>query len=182
MSPAETARILAILAAAYPGFEVDEVKHRLWVELLGDLDYGLAVTAVKRHIATNRWPPTVADIREQVIAVALPDEPTAAEAWGEVMQAIRRHGYYREAEAMESLSPRARQVVQMLGWREINMCEEVDVLRGQFLRMYEQVQKRAREESLLPPELRRGAAAGVLETPVGERAKALAGTVGRPLE
>jgi len=150
----EVAKLLAVIVAAYPSFDVDDARDRIWFEMLGDLDYQLACAAVRRHLAISRFAPTIAEIREQVAAIANPDRLTAAEAWGELMQAVRRHGYYRPAEGMASLSEATRRVAEMIGWREINMCEQVDVLRGQFLRMYEQVQGRMEREAVLPLVLR----------------------------
>lgn len=37
----------------------------LWYEVLGDLDYELATLALKKWVMTQKWPPTVADIRQQ---------------------------------------------------------------------------------------------------------------------
>ena len=36
----------------------------LWYEVLGDLDYEIATKALKRWVMTQKWPPTVADIRQ----------------------------------------------------------------------------------------------------------------------
>lgn len=154
MSPAEVAKLLAVLAVAYPGFEVDEAKHRLWCEMLADLDYELASEAVRRHIAASRWAPTIAEIREEASRVACPDALTAGEAWGRLMEAVREYGYYREREAMLSLPVPVRYVAQQIGWRHINLSTETDTLRAHFMRMFEQVQARERREALLPPALR----------------------------
>jgi hypothetical protein len=157
MSPAEVSKLLPVLAAAYSNFVVDNLQHRLWSDMLADLDYRLAVLAVRRHIATSRFAPTIAEIREHAVALSTRGEVTGAEAWGELMQAIRHHGYYHEVEGLASLSPSTRRVAEMLTWREINLCENVDVLRGQFLRMYDQVRNREAREAMIPPELRQAA-------------------------
>lgn len=154
MAPSEVAKLLAVIAAAYPGFEVDETRHRLWCEMVGDLDYQVAAMAVRRHIGTSRFAPTVADIREQSLAAAGDEVITAAEAWGELMQAVRRYGYYRAEEGLASLSPETRRVAEMITWRGINLSENLDVLRGQFMRMYQMVHERAQRERQLPENVR----------------------------
>jgi hypothetical protein len=154
VTPAEVAKILAVLAAAYPGFEVDETRHGLWYQMLSDLDYPMAMMATRRHIATSKWPPAVSEIREQALIASGGEELTPAEAWGQVMQAIRRHGYYHPEEALDSLSPDVRRVVEQMGWREINTSENMDTLRAHFLRMYQVVSERARREALMPAEIR----------------------------
>ena len=154
MSPAETAKLLTVIAANYQNFTIDETKHAVWHEMVGDIDYATANMAVKRHMASSKWPPTVADIREQCVGVSGDETVTAAAAWGELMQAVRRHGYYHEADALASMSPEVRKVAEMITWREINLSENLDVLRGQFLRMYENVRARSAREAIMPPDLR----------------------------
>src|SRR5690606_1695239 len=112
----------------------------------------------RRHIATSRFAPSIAEIREHAAAVANPGQLTGAEAWGELQQAVRRGYLHRPEEALESLSPATRRVAEMIGWRQIYMADATDgVMRGQFLRMFEQVQGRIAREAVLPPLLRQSA-------------------------
>lgn len=158
MTQNETARILAVIAAANPRFQVDEkgMTLKVWHELLGDLDYNIVQLAVKKLILEMPYPPAIADVRKRAVEVMTPPEDRidASEAWGEVMQAIRLYGYYREAEALKSMSPKAAKVVRWMGWREICLSEEPGVVRGQFLKMYQQVAEREQKERLLPYEIR----------------------------
>jgi len=154
MTKAEIAKILAVLAASYPKFEVDDLKVQVWHEMLGDLDYVTANMAVKKLILENAFPPSIAEVRKAAAEIMNPDVMTAAEAWGEVERAVRTYGSYQEIEALASLSPRTAKVVRQIGWREICLNEEPGVVRGQFLKMYQQVQERDRREMLLPANLR----------------------------
>ena len=156
MTKAEVAKILTVLAAAYPKFEVDDLKVRVWHEMLGDLDYATANMAVKKLILENTFPPSIAEVRKAAMEILNPDAMTAAEAWGEVERAIRIYGYYRETEALESMSPSVAKVVKYIGWQNICLNEEPGVIRGQFLKMYQQVQERDHREMLLPADLRQG--------------------------
>ncbi len=83
----EAARLLTVIAAAYPNFEPDDDKVRIWAEMMADLEYETAATALQRHIATSRFAPTIAEIREQAVAAVTSSEITSAEAWGELMHA-----------------------------------------------------------------------------------------------
>jgi len=154
MTRAETAKILAVLAASYPKFEVDDLKVQVWHEMLGDLDYVTANMAVKKLILENTFAPSIAEVRKAAMDILNPDVMTAAEAWGEVERAVRTYGYYRETEALASLTPRVAKVVRQISWREICLNEEPGVVRGQFLKMYQQVQERDHREMLLPADLR----------------------------
>ncbi|WHH59129.1 replicative helicase loader/inhibitor [Petroclostridium sp. X23] len=156
MVKSEIAKILAVIAAAYPKFEIDEIKQNVWHEMLGDIDYKIAQLAVKKLLMESPFPPAISDIRKQVAEIITPSENqiNAADAWGEVVDAMRRYGYYRETEAIQSLSPLTAKVVNYIGFREICLCEEPGVIRGQFLKMFEQVANRERRENLLPENLK----------------------------
>ena len=156
MTKGEMARLLAVLAAAFPRFEVDDLKMQVWYEMLGDLDYTVANMAIKKLIMQNTFAPAIAEVRKAATELLNPRQVTGSEAWGEVTMAIRTYGYYREAEALASMSPTTAQVIKHMNWREICTSEEpTGVLRGQFLRMYEQVSTREREQQLLPEGLQR---------------------------
>ena len=149
MTKGEVAKLLVVLAASYPKFEVDDVKVQVWYEMLGDLDYAVASMAVKKIIMQNTFPPAIAEVRKAVTELMNPEQVTSSEAWGEVTRAIRNYGYYREEEALASMSPITAQLVRYMGWREICMSEDIGVIRGQFLRMYEQIATREQEKQLL---------------------------------
>ena len=156
MKKTETVQLLAVINAAFPNMQITEAMVDLWHELLGDIDFNLAKAAVKKLLLESPYPPTIADIRRQAMEIATPPEDRidAAEAWGEVERAIRQYGYYREAEALASMSPRVAKVVKYLGWQEICLSEEPGVVRGQFLKMYTQVAEREQKERLLPAALK----------------------------
>ena len=155
MTKGETAKLLAVLAASYPKFDVDDLKVQVWHEMLGDLDYKLVQVAVQKLILESPYPPAISDVRKRAMEIMTPPEEKidAAEAWGEVEQAIRYFGSYREVEALASMSPRVAKVVRWIGWREICLSEEPGVVRGQFLKMYQQVTEREQKEKLLPKNL-----------------------------
>ena len=155
MTKGEMARLLAVLAAAFPRFEVDDLKMQVWYEMLGDLDYTVANMAIKKLIMQNTFAPAIAEVRKAATELLNPRQVTGSEAWGEVTMAIRTYGYYREAEALASMSPTTARVVRHMGWQDICMSEEpTGVLRGQFLRMYGQVADGEQEQQLLPAGLR----------------------------
>lgn len=154
MTKKEVSKLLAVLAAAYPRFESDELKVTVWHEMLNDIDYQVAQLAVKKCILEFVFSPSIAEVRQAAIRIMSPQEITAAEAWGEVEKAIKDHGYYSESQAIGSMSPLTARVVQYLGWREICLSTEPGVIRGQFLKMYGQVEKRESEQMILPAEVK----------------------------
>lgn len=163
MTKQDMIKIFAILATTYTQFEAvmqDKEKLKLsvevWHELLGDIDFNIAKMAVQKLILESPFPPTIADLRKHIAEITTPknDRLDGAYAWGEVTTAIRKYGYYRESEALKSLSPATAKVVKYLNWKEICTCEEPGVIRGQFLKMFEQIAKRDKQERLLPDTLK----------------------------
>ncbi len=156
MVRSEVAKLLAVLAAAYPRFEVNELTERIWFEMLQDIPYQVAQVAIKKLILESPYPPAIADVRKRAMEIVAPPEERidGSEAWGEVIRAIHCYGYYKEAEALASMLPKTAKVVKWMGWQEICTSENVDVTRGQFLKMYQQIQARCEKEALLPDSLR----------------------------
>ena len=159
MNRLETVKMFALFKAAYPRFYISITKEEanmqisIWAELLADVPYQIVEIAAKKLLLESVYPPTIADIRKQITEVTT-TQIDATTAWGEVMNAIRQFGYYRPNEAMSSLSPTTAKVVKCIGWNEINTSEEMGVIRGQFLKMYETANKRDIQEKNLPQELK----------------------------
>jgi hypothetical protein len=151
MLKSELIKIMTALAEVYPKFIINEFKTNIFYDLLKDLDYVVLQTAVRKHMLLSEYPPTIADLRKLATEITNPSiQLTAAEAWGEVQKAIRYFGWYRGEEALASMSEGARKIAQYIGWQNICEAENIDVLRGQFFKMYGQVETREKTEALLP--------------------------------
>lgn len=161
MTLQDTAGLMKILSRAYPRDRTfnDPVKVadtvEVWAMLLADLPASAVVAAVKKHCMTNVWPPSVAEIRAAVAEAENPGiQIDAGTAWGEVTAAIRWYGYYREEEALASLSDTTRAAAKSIGWKELCTSENADVIRGQFRMAFETMANRHRKDATLPPEFR----------------------------
>lgn len=156
MTQAETAELLTMMAAAWPRFEPDDAKIVLWSSMFEDVAFRVAKIALKKLMLLNTFPPSVAELRQAVVEVATPGNSRlpAPEAWGHVIAAIKKFGYYRESEALSSMPAEAAKVVSWMGWQDICQSDNIDVVRGQFLRMYETQLQREKEQALLPSALR----------------------------
>ena len=160
MNMAETLKLLTIIGSAYRNFEVpqteEDMKLHTWHKMLKDLGFNLAQASVQKHIAENKYPPSISEIREQAVEVENYEEGrlTAGEAWGKVIQAVRDYGYYREQEALDSLPEKAAKTAEALGWQSICDAKEEGVARGQFLKIYKQIAERDRQDDKLPGETR----------------------------
>jgi len=155
MTKTEFAKLMAFVTAA-----IDKPVARptvdAYFEMLNDLPYNLAAAAVKKIIATDEYPtlPTIGKIRQAAAEISRGHILSAAEAWGMVIKAIHGYGYYREAEALAALPGHVAEVVRWMGWQSICMSDKIDVVRGQFVKMYETHQKREQEQAVLPAGVR----------------------------
>lgn len=151
----EVAKLLAVIAAAYSRFEVNEIKQQLWFEMLRDIPYEAAQVSLKRHICESPYPPSISDIRREASKLTGPeDNPEVGEAWGEVQKAISSYGMYNPEEAFKSMSTLTARAVKYMGWREICTSGEPSVIRGQFMRIYESLKLREEKYRHIPQELK----------------------------
>ncbi len=164
MVKSEVSKILTIIASVYPKFYIPEDEEKatykvdIWYSFLKDLDYNVAQLAVQKLVMTNKFPPSIAEIREIAAKIASGESASAGEAWGEVESAIHRYGSCRYdatrlEEAMNSLSETTRRVVKWMNWTEICDSENLGVVRGQFMKIYDTESKRVEERKSLPPQL-----------------------------
>lgn len=146
--------LIAALKSNYRNFGVDSKEQlEFWYDMLKDLDYALAETAVKKLISESAFPPTIADIRKSA-SETKEELPTASDAWGEVIKAIRDYGSYREEDAMNSLSDITRMVVKSIGFRELCYSENQMADRAHFMKMYTAMTDRIAKERVLPEDVR----------------------------
>lgn len=122
----------------------------LWENMLSDVDYRTAELAIQKHMSESPFPPTVADIRKQVADITVPQQISGMEAWGEVTNAIRRFGSYREEEAKESMSPVTRKVVDYIGYRYLCMSEDEMADRAHFIKAFDTIAQREHRDAMLP--------------------------------
>ena len=146
------------MRAAYcaQSFLPDEEALKLWYRMLKDLDGKTVAAAVYKHISSCKFPPTIADIREQCAAIESGGEKNWLEGWGMVVRAIGRHGTYGRKEAIKKLrdfDPLTADVVEKMGWQ--NLCESENQVadRANFRIAYEAYAARKKELAKLPPNL-----------------------------
>lgn len=146
------AEIWKILRAAYPDQRPSEAQIELYTRILSDLPPQTILAAVVQHVASSKWFPRVAELRE-IATGLLPggDIPTVTAAYGEVQSRIADTGSYGVPEWSH---PAIAKTVEAMGWRSICFSEEPDVCRSNFIRLYEIYVKRLRDETTMLPEVR----------------------------
>lgn len=122
----------------------------LWYRELQDIPYDVIEAGLRQWVATNKWSPSIAEIREITSTVQHGSIPDWGEGWEQVLKAIRMYGSYRIQEAMDSFDPITRQCVERLGFRNICMSENINHDRANFRMIYEQLQERKKKDLQLP--------------------------------
>lgn len=171
-----TKREFGLFAAAirtyYPRENIlpNEQAHDLWFRQLQDVPYPVAEAVLAKWVATNKWSPSIADIRDGVAEIQNGGPADDwGEAWDQAMTAIRRFGSYDEDGALASLPPLTRETVRRLGYKSLCWSENQVADRANFRQVYEILSKRKVETDKIP-------------LPVRETLKALTASFAKPVD
>lgn len=116
--------------------------------LLADIPFVQLKTGVIKCIATCKYLPSIAEIREaarEVIAEVTDSRlKTYAEAWAEVENNVKTVGYYGKPAWS---TPEIEEAVRSVGWIELCVLEsaDVNVMRAQFKGIYNTICERSKE-------------------------------------
>ncbi|MBP1624246.1 MAG: hypothetical protein H6Q07_2266 [Acidobacteria bacterium] len=172
MTRQEVCALVALASSSYPTMQSRDPRPivEAWALMLADLEAVVAKAAIIKVCRESKFFPSVA----QVVAAAAELDPrraklpTAAEAWEEVEGLIQMVGPYRSPKYSCDTVKRA---VRAIGWQQLCMGENPEADRAHFLRLYESMRSRYREDRENEKVL---ALSGV-----GELIKALAGKMGK---
>lgn len=157
MTEQEFGTIAAAIKTYYPKEKilVNEKAIELWFKHLEDIPYELAAAVVAEWVSTNKWSPSIADIREGATRIMNGSVSDYGEGWRQVQRAISNYGMYRPDEAINSISdPIARETVKRMGFLEICTSENPSVERANFRMIYEQLSERSKRDAQIPQSLK----------------------------
>ena len=156
MNEKEFLAISSVIKAAYPNQGIMPSKESLdvWYGMLKDLEYVPVRNAVQEIIATSKFAPSIAEIREKATQRVTEQVPEWGDAWEEVLKAIRKHGYMQELDALNSMTQVTRRCVKRLGWQNICMSENITADRANFRTIYEKEMQSIRTENQIPISVR----------------------------
>ena len=134
-------------------------EQLVYFDCLGDLDMSVMELAAKRVLMEHKWHsfPSIAELRQAAVESMRGEvkELSGAEAWELAWRAVGRTDPEQEGSAdraMKGLPATVREAV--VGFGLLDLCygkEPLGVLRGQFIKHYEQLAARDRRAALLPP-------------------------------
>lgn len=158
MTKKEFAQIVLAIQTYFPKENLfqTEASITLWYNALQDIEYNVMSTALQKWVATNKWSPSISELRDCCLTVSYGELPDWGEAYESVMRAIRNFGYQRETEALASLDDLTRNVVKRLGYKTLCMSniENQKTDRANFRMLYEEIAKREREQMQIPVKIR----------------------------
>ncbi len=140
MTKAEVAKLVAVMVAAFPNAKVTADTSSVYERMLADLDYPVANAAVERLLATCKFMPTVAEIREAGLTLHSGEIAAGGEAWGSVLDAIGAQGVYRlPGTDFGFRDPVTARCVSALGWEELCNSENQTADRARFIELYDKL-------------------------------------------
>lgn len=160
MTKQETAQLLITIRQMYPMMAKQEnsqqeqmVQIQAWQAMLSDLDYKEVQKALFAWGQTETWPPTIADLRRLIAGTQ--GGLSASEAWGLLMDSVRRYGYYQQEKGLEALPDGVRRVAKRLGYGSICQLEERELrtMYAQFRDAYNADQDRLKRDAIVSPRL-----------------------------
>ena len=148
--------LVDVLKTFYPKenlFPTEEAVT-LWYGFLKDLDYPVVSSVIQKWVSTNKWSPSIAEIREQAVMVEYGNVLSWGEAWQTVVDAIHHYGHYQIDKALASLDPITLKAVNCLDFERLCASTNQDVDRANFRMIYDELVKREMEDAQTPPAVR----------------------------
>lgn len=159
----EILKLLTAIQASYPihkdNFEDEKqirLKARMWEIHFADFDFEEVFTALIQYVATEKFPPTIADLKQIAAKNRNPNAFMSGEvAWEKVIRAIKQYGFYQQDKAFEGFDLQTKRLVNSLGWGAICQCSEdkIGIMRSNFVKMWETVKVEEKEQELFPVEV-----------------------------
>ena len=166
MTKADAARLVAIVVTAYPNYDkfrdAEAVKATvsLWAMMFADDEGGLVGLAVQKHIATNKWPPSVAEIRELMLELKSPDLIPPDKAWLAVSDLLYSQGEHNYGNLQRQLPPLVARAVESIGWGNLyemhrSYCRggKPGMDRVAFMQQYEPMYQREKARAMTPQDI-----------------------------
>ena len=147
MTKTEAGRLVTLVLGNWPSMQTREIRAditaAMWQKLLADIPYELAEQAVTKVLLTAKFWPTISEIREAADSLrpASDGPPPADSAWEEVCRSLDPY------KVPNWSHPAIGQAVKGLGGiRRLCESENTAVDRAHFIKIYEAIMSRAKNE------------------------------------
>ena len=143
--------ILKQLFAAFPNTQISDGTVAVYMRLLADIPPEALQVAVDQAIATCKFLPTVAELRDTLHGLSAIGQLSWGEAWEDVQTEMRRIGSYGVPKFSSELTAA---VVRSMGWKTLCASENPQTDRAQFRDMYNALAARRDSDLKLLPQAR----------------------------
>lgn len=170
MNKKEFATFAMALKTYYPRENLipNDKALELWFMQLKDLDYKTIEIVLNKWVATNKWSPSIAEIREAAAEITSPAIPDWGEAWEKVLKVVWHYGSYEPEKAMAELDEITAAAVKRVGYYEICQSTNIAVERANFRDIYNNLAERKKTRQQIAPQI-----LAMIETAQKENIKAL---------
>lgn len=161
MKKAELLDIVTVIVMSYPDrFKEDVIPGMVtaWYAFFKDDDKTAVELAVTKHIASNKWPPSIAEIREAMAEILHPELIPPDVAWTAVMDVMYATG--GASWGRPTFPPLIERVVETIGWHtlwELHRGSYAGNKDGMdkvaFMDLYKPAYERALQAATLPEAL-----------------------------
>ena len=168
MTLTEIYKVVFTLRSAYPAYYARYTKTDFdsmaesWAMFLEDYSLQDVMMGLKAYVSseTRGFPPSPGQIIDKIHMIKIPpsQELTAEEAWGRYVYPAICDGYYHAMERFEAMPERIRKAVgspdslRELSQGDIDTVQSVE--KSHFIRTYNEVRARERDEAKLPSSVR----------------------------
>lgn len=158
MNRQEAAAVLAVLRTAYPAFyrDAEEAKNAviLWAEMFAEDSFAEVAAAVKTLIATKTegFPPTIGAVKEKLSQLRTPERMTAQEGWALASKAAAGNLPWDKLPPMVQRAIGSPLILRDWGMMDAETFNSV--VYSQFIKAYGAYDRREKELSLMPPDVR----------------------------
>ena len=166
MTRADAAKLVAIVVTAYPNFDKFRDAQAiastvdLWAAMFMNDDNRIVWLAAKKHIATSKWPPSVAELREIMLEIQRPDLIAPDQAWAAVSDYMHTAGQHGSVHPERALPPLVARAVEVIGYNnlyEMNRGSYGDskpgMARVAFMAQYTAMYEREKARAMTPTEI-----------------------------
>lgn len=152
MDKQQFANLAIGIKSAYPASKVldDSASMDFWYMMLQDIEYSIAENAIMEHISTNKYPPSIAEVRKLCMSRCTEAILSFDEAWGIVQKAMSRYGCNNPYAAYEMMDDLTASIVKNLGWTNLCLGENQTANRANFREAYEEKANRMQCKKQLP--------------------------------
>lgn len=159
------AQIVAVIATAYPNFQVKEQTYEIYWQLLQDIPEEELKAAVLNCLAESgrKFAPSIGEIRGAVqeLRALRAGVPSAYEAWNEVLNADRSEdkphpiSWASPLKKHQWKNPLAEQAAKLLGWPQFPYGDNMAADRARFIECYEGLVEKASRGAMMLPDVAR---------------------------